>query len=126
MDDSPSAATDRIHIKELEVFARVGVPENERASSQRLTLTMTLWPGTRFEDMEDNIQRTVNYAAVCETARNFVSGEGHRLIETLASQLASHLLQQFPLRMVEVEVRKFILPETKYVSVTVQRNATSV
>jgi dihydroneopterin aldolase len=126
VDDSHSAATDRIHIEELEVFARVGVPENERASPQRLTLTMTLWPLKQFENLEDDIQRTVNYAAVCETARNFARDQGNRLIESLAKDLASHLLQQFPLRMVEIEVRKFILADTRYVSVTVRRNTANL
>jgi dihydroneopterin aldolase len=41
-----------------------------------------------------------------------------KLIETLASELASHLLRKFPLEGVEVEVRKFVLPNTKYVSAT--------
>jgi dihydroneopterin aldolase len=43
------------------------------------------------------------------------------LIETLAEETAAHLLAQFSLRKVEVEVRKFVLPDANYVSVTAVR-----
>jgi dihydroneopterin aldolase len=43
------------------------------------------------------------------------------LIETLAEETAAHLLARFPLRKVAVEVRKFILPDVDYVSVTAIR-----
>jgi hypothetical protein len=43
------------------------------------------------------------------------------LIETLASELVSWLLEKFPLRAAEVEVRKFVLPGTQYISTTVRR-----
>ena len=33
-----------IRIQHLEVQAHIGVPEDERASPQRLTLNLTLWP----------------------------------------------------------------------------------
>jgi hypothetical protein len=35
--------------------------------------------------------------------------------------MAAHLLAQFNLRKVEVEVRKYVLPDTNYVSVTAVR-----
>jgi len=33
---------DRIHIEQLELTARIGVPEKERAASQRLTASRSL------------------------------------------------------------------------------------
>ena len=36
------AAADQIHIEQLEICARVGVPEKERATPQRLTVSITL------------------------------------------------------------------------------------
>jgi dihydroneopterin aldolase len=118
-----SAATDSIHIEQLEVFARVGVTENERAKPQRLTLTITLWPSEAFENLQDDITRTVNYSAVCVAVGDFARERPNKLIETLAAQLASHLLQVFPIRKVQIEMRKFVLPDAKHVSVTVTRMA---
>ncbi len=115
--------SDRIHIEQLEVFARVGVPEIEREKPQRLTVSITLWPKQDTRDLEDQIDRTVNYSAVAEAARNFVRVQSVNLIETLADRLAMHLLKTFPTQKVTVELRKFPLEDAEYVSVTVTRAA---
>ena len=110
---------DRIHIEQLEVFARVGVPDSERAEAQRLRLNMTLWP--KIAEPRDEISDTVNYSEVAESLKQFVRQRDYKLIETLAEQIATHLLTHFSLRKVELEVRKFVLPDAKYVSVTAIR-----
>ena len=116
-------ATDSLHIEQLEVFARVGVMESERARPQRLTLSITVWPDAIFENLQDDIARAVNYSAVSVAAREFVNERSDKLIETLAANLASHLLRTFPIREVRIELRKFVLPDAKYASVTVTRTA---
>jgi dihydroneopterin aldolase len=121
--DKASSATDQIHIEELEVFARVGVTENERSKPQRLTLSITIWPATGFQDSQDDIARTVNYSAVAVTSCEFLRENPARLIETSATRLANHLLQAFPIQKVQLELRKFVLPDAKHVSVSVTRTA---
>lgn len=116
-------ATDRIRVEQLEVFAHVGVTENERAQPQRLTLTLTVWPNEIFENLQDDIGRTANYSAICATAREFLADRAHNLIETLAAQLAVQLLEEFPIQKVEIEVRKFVLPDAKHVAAVVTRSA---
>jgi dihydroneopterin aldolase len=44
-----------------------------------------------------------------------------KLIETLADGLAAHLLATFPIERIRLEIRKFILPDTRYVAVSVVR-----
>jgi dihydroneopterin aldolase len=39
MPNEPNPLSDRIHIERLEIFARVGVPWEERATPQRLNET---------------------------------------------------------------------------------------
>ena len=110
---------DRIHIEQLEVQGRVGVPDSERAQPQRLLLNVTLWP--KSPGPRDNIADTVNYSEVAASLKQFVVQRDYRLIETLADETAGHLLARFPLRKVEVEVRKFVLPDADHVSVTAIR-----
>ena len=110
---------DQIHIEQLEVQARVGVPDSERAQPQRLTLNVTFWP--KRSGPRDNIADTVNYSEVAASLKQFVVQRDYRLIETLAEEMAGHLLTRFPLRKVAVEVRKFVLPDADYVSVTAIR-----
>jgi len=117
------AAADQIHIEQLEIFARVGVPEKERATPQRLTVSITLWPKQDMRDLADQIGRTVNYSAVAEEAKNFARDQSVNLIETLADGLAMHLLENFAIQKIKVELRKFVLQDAKYVSVRVTRTA---
>ena len=111
----------RIHIHQLEVMAHIGVPDEERATAQRLTFNLTLWPARPFGELNDDIDRAVNYAAVCVEVKKFVETRSDRLIETLAEVLAQHLLEMFALRRITIELRKYILPEVEFVSVQITR-----
>ncbi len=116
-----TSPNDEIRIEELEIFARVGVSEDERAAPQRLTVSLTLQPRHRFVELADDLARTVDYAAVCAEVERFIAGREDKLIETLAQKIADHLLERFTVVRVEVELRKFILPQTKYVAVRLAR-----
>ena len=115
--------SDEVHIEQLEISAGIGVPEQERATPQRLTVSISLWPYQQARDLADKIDQTVNYSAVAEETKNFVRDQSVSLIETLAHRLAAHLLKTFAIQKVTVEVRKFALPDAKYVSATVTRAA---
>ena len=114
---------DEIHIEQLDVFTRVGVPEEERANPQRLTVSISFWPYQQTSDLADHIERTVNYSAVAEETKNYMRDQSVSLIETVAERLASHLLKSFPIKKVTIELRKFVLHDAKYVSVTLTRTA---
>ena len=116
------ALATRIHISQLELMAHIGVPDQERANLQRLTVSLTLWPMLRGTDFNDDINRTVNYATVCAEVKKFVAGRHDKLIETLADALAMHLLEVFEIQRITIELRKFILPDVEFVSVTVTRD----
>jgi FolB domain-containing protein len=112
---------DCIHIERLEMLARIGVPDEERSSAQRLTFNITLWPMLQMQDLNDEIERAVNYATVCAETKKFVSERHDKLIETLANALGQHLLEVFEIRRITIELRKYILPEVEFVSVSVTR-----
>jgi len=52
---------DEIRIQELELMAQVGVPDDERAQPQRLTISLTLQPCNPFNELGDDVERTVDY-----------------------------------------------------------------
>ena len=114
---------DKIHIEQLDVFTCIGVPEEERANPQKLTVSISLWPYQEISDLADHIERALNYSAVAEETKNFVRDQSVSLIETLADRLATHLLKTFPIQKLTIELRKFALQDAKYVSVMVTRNA---
>ncbi len=123
MATEPHPFCDEIHIEQLDVSARIGVPEQERAAPQRLTVSISFWPYQQTRDLADNIHKAVNYSAVAEETKSFVRDQSVNLIETLADLLAAHLLKTFPIQKVTVELRKFPLQDAKYVSATVTRTA---
>lgn len=112
---------DSIVIDQLELSARIGVPGEERAQPQRLTLTLSLWPRRDFTALEDRIENTVDYHRVCLAVKALAAADPRHLIETLAGDIARMLLRDFPLAAVEVELRKFVLPETNFVAVKIRR-----
>ncbi len=97
------------------------MPDEERAAPQRLTVSIMLWPQAGFHELHDDLQKTVNYAAVCREVKEFTKGRRDKLIETLAEEIAADLLRKFPIARLRLEMRKFILPDVKYVAVTIMR-----
>jgi dihydroneopterin aldolase len=115
-----------IHIEQLEILAHIGVPKEERATPQRLVVSISFWPYQQTRDLADKIDQTVNYSAVAEETKSFVRDQSISLIETVADRLATHLMKTFPMQKITVEVRKFALQDAKYVSARVTRTASVV
>jgi dihydroneopterin aldolase len=110
-------------IVDLRVPTRIGVPEIERAHPQTIAFNVRFQILPSFRDLHDEIGRTVNYGLVAEEIRITADENRARLIETLAVEVADRLMTRFPLALVEVELRKFVLPDTAYVSVKTIRVA---
>ncbi len=113
---------DVIIIKGLEIEAFVGVPDEERRNPQRLEVDAILTPLNSFDELADEIDRTVDYHAAIRQIARLAGSPPRRLIETLAREIAEMLIADFPARRAEVEIRKFILPETEYVAVRCARD----
>jgi dihydroneopterin aldolase len=111
-----------IIIKGLQVDAYVGISDEERRNSQRLRIDAVLTPLTDFSTLADDISRTVDYHAAARRIFSVAASRPRRLIETLASEIAETLVGEFRAQRAEVEVRKFILPDTEYVAVRCSRD----
>jgi 7,8-dihydroneopterin aldolase/epimerase/oxygenase len=114
----------RISIVDLEVFYRVGVPEAERAQPQRLLLTVEMHFDFSAAAKSDSIDDTIDYFAVSQRLLKFGGGRSWKLIEKLAADIADLTLAEFKPHSVSVEVKKFVIPQARYVSVdlTKRRN----
>jgi 7,8-dihydroneopterin aldolase/epimerase/oxygenase len=111
-----------IIISELEVFYRVGVPEAERARPQRLLLNLEIAYDFSQATAADDINATIDYHSVCQRLLSFGEGREWKLIETLADDIARMILEDFKAGRVQIEVRKFIVPQTRYVAVKLLRS----
>lgn len=112
---------DTIIIEELEVFYRVGVPDEERARPQRLLLSVEISHDFTAASKRDDVRATIDYHAVAQHLRSLGEGREWRLIETVGVEIAEWILREFGALGVTVEVRKFILPQTRHVAVRLTR-----
>jgi len=111
----------KISIVDLEVFYRVGVPDAERAQSQRLLLTVEMTADFTAAAQSDGIADTIDYYAVTQRLLRFGAGREWMLIEKLAADIADTVLAEFKPLSVAVQVKKFIIPEARHVSVSLTR-----
>ena len=113
--------TDTITLVDLEVHYRVGVPDAERAQAQRLLLTVEMQRDFSRAAASDDLRETIDYYAVSRRLLTFGEDRSWKLIEKLATDIAALVLADFGAEAVSVEVKKFIIPETRYVSVRLMR-----
>ncbi|RFC45220.1 MAG: phosphoglycolate phosphatase/dihydroneopterin aldolase [Verrucomicrobia bacterium] len=114
-------ASDAIVVSNLELSAHVGVPDFEREHPQRLTLNLTVFPKRGFHNLGDDLNHTVDYFALTRRIRKLAAERPRKLIETLVEEIAECILGEFAVAAVEVELRKYILPDTEFVAVRVMR-----
>jgi dihydroneopterin aldolase len=112
----------RISIVDLEVFYRVGVTEAERAEPQRLLLTIDIDYDFSIASVSDRIERTIDYFQVAQELLKFGERRNWKLLEKLAADTADHVLAKFKPQAVTVEVKKFPIPQAKYVSISLTRS----
>ena len=116
-----SEVSDAIIVRKLELSAHIGVPDEERARAQRLTVDLTLVPVRDFRNLGDDLANTVDYFSLTRRVQALADERPRRLIETLAHEIAGCCLDEFAIREVDVELHKYILPDTAHVSVRVSR-----
>jgi len=117
---------DKIVIMDLEVPTRIGVTAEEREHPQKLQIAVELEGDFHRASVSDSLDHTINYFAVCEKIKEHCRVSDYRLIERLAGELAGLILREFAPASVAVEVKKFIIPEARYVSFTLRRERTQI
>ena len=114
---------DTIEIRRLRVSTLIGVPDEERAVSQTLWVTVRLIPAQGFDGLSDEISRTIDYYQISLEIETLAAARPRRLIETLATDIAGHLLGNHALAHVAITIEKQILPNTECVAVHLERGA---
>jgi 7,8-dihydroneopterin aldolase/epimerase/oxygenase len=111
----------KITIVDLEVHWCVGVTEEERAQPQRLLLTVDLSLDFSSAAVTDRIEKTINYQTVADGLLKFGEDRSWKLLEKLAANIADWVLDEFGPQGVMVEVKKFSIPQARFVSVSLGR-----
>lgn len=116
----------QIEIRRLRVTTHIGVPDEERAVPQELRISLLIGVGRDFSGMGDRLGETLDYAALVDDLQVLAASRPRLLIETLAAEIADHVLSFALVTAVDVTVEKFILPATDCVAVRMRREKPAV
>ena len=98
---------DKISIRGLEVFANHGVFKEENVLGQKFIVNAELACDTRSAGKEDNLEKSVNYAEVCNLITKVMRNNTFKLIEAAAENIAEKILLEYGLiREVTITLKK--------------------
>lgn len=122
-NETPSR--DRITIQGLKLVCHIGVPDEERAAPQELLADITLYTRKPLAGLGDDIANTIDYDRLAQQIAAEASARPRKLIETLADDIARLCSALDGIARAKVKIRKYILPQTDHVAVTVHRCSSS-
>lgn len=99
--------TDKIHIKNLEVFGRHGVFPEEKRLGQKFIINAVLYVPIREAGLKDDLIKTVHYGEVSQFMTHYMTEHTFHLIEAAAEQMAREVLLHFPrMQAITLEISK--------------------
>ncbi len=114
-----------IIIQDLQVHYCVGVTEPERSHPQRLLISIVLQHDVTRASRTDDLAHTIDYHAVARRLLQFGEGRSWKLLEKLAGDIRQMIFTDFRPQAMSVEIKKFIIPEARYVAVRLVAKASS-
>jgi 7,8-dihydroneopterin aldolase/epimerase/oxygenase len=115
-------APDRLTLASLRLMAHIGVTEEERRERQRLELDLELYADLDQAGRSGDLHHTIDYRQAADAVRALLEGRPWHLVEAAALATLGDLLERFPQAgRAVVRVRKYVLPETSYVEVQMER-----
>jgi len=112
----------RISIVDLEVHYHVGVTDEERAQPQRLLITVEMDYDFSPASLSDRLEKTINYFEVAQELLKYGENRNWKLLEKLTANVADFIMSRFKPEGVTVEIKKFPIPQARYVSVALARS----
>lgn len=117
---------DKILIRDLRIYARHGVFEEEKHLGQPFFLDMTLYLDLAPAASSDDVEYTVNYAQVIALAQRVLQARNYNLLERCAQILADEINRTFPaIRRIDIVLKKphaAIDADFGYVAVEISRS----
>jgi FolB domain-containing protein len=111
----------KIAIVDLEVSYCVGISEEERSKPQRLLLSVEINFDFSSAALSDRIEKTINYFTVAQQLLAYGQNRSWKLLERLATNIADFILTQYSPQSVTVEVKKFVIPQARFVAVSLTK-----
>jgi len=98
--------SDRIVLSNMQFEGRHGYYDHEMANPQPFEVDVELVLNLQPAGIDDDLEKTVDYARVYEITRQIVESTSFRLLEALAEAISHEILADFAVLEVGVRVRK--------------------
>ncbi len=95
---------DTLNITALTAATRIGVHAWEQRINQRLLIDIKI--ATDFSNTQDNLANTLDYDAICQAVTQYVESKSFQLIETVATEVAQLIQNDFKVEKLTVAVSK--------------------
>ena len=105
MADS-SRPPDRIILEGMQFYGYHGANPEERSLGQSYVVDLVVELDLLGPGMSDRLEDTVSYPQLYRTVQAVIEGESKNLLEATAQAVADRLLAQFPVKAVQVKVKK--------------------
>lgn len=113
--------SDILTITDLELWTSIGVPKDEREVEQRLLVTVEMSLDAKPAAKSDDVKKSVNYVDVANDLKE-LSLKERKTIERFAEDAARMILKKHHVRGVTVTVKKFAIPGSAHVAITLSRS----
>lgn len=97
---------DKLLIRNLELYAAIGVSQAEREVGQRLVARLELGYDLALAGRSDDLTDTISYAEVVRLVHQLATTIECQLLEFLAERICQAILDAFPVTEVRVRLLK--------------------
>ncbi len=98
---------DKIHIKNLEIYAKHGVFPEENVLGQKFLVSVVMYTSIREAGKTDDLTKSIHYGEVSHFIKKFMEEHTCKLLETVVEKLAEEMLLTIPgLKKVSLELKK--------------------
>jgi len=113
---------DKVIIRDLVLETIVGLYEWERVVKQRLLIDVDMATDICRAAVDDDLQYTIDYSAVCASIMILADEGKYKLIETLAENIAVMIQQQYSVSWLRVVVKKVdVMTNVGCVGIAIER-----
>ena len=114
--------SDQIILKGIISECIIGINDYERKNKQKVIVDITIFHD--FLNLDDDIEKTVNYSDIYKFTKKFISGTNYNLIETLGDNLAKKIIEEFNIKKIRIELFKpSVYEEDEAVSIKLERES---
>ena len=113
---------DKIILTDLRIDAVIGIWDWEKRNPQTISIDLEMQTDTKKASQLDSIEDALDYKAVSKRVKQFIQASQFNLIETLAENVATIILEEFDVQWLKLRISKpFAIRNSRNVGVSIER-----